>query len=751
MCNYKAMKRFAVTLLGGLSVLLVASNVMAADVTLIQVSDLHGSILPHAGIIYDTNGNERHVSQGGGVAKVAAVVKQIKADAPNNLTLGIGDSTHGTAEVLFTVGDAIMPAMNALGYDAFTPGNWEFGYGPAVFRNRFSACIPQPPHFAPCPPLPANIAHMAAADGTPGVTKATFDTIAMNVYNDVSSAPMPGFLHGKRFLKPDKIFENVDGVKVAVIGITGTFLRHGNPAWNIGIRYTQGVDEMPGIISEVQGLGAEFIVVLSEMGLGGNLQLAREFDDINVILSGHTHEVTVKPLIADRSGISALNSAGGLTGDEQARLQDGATLVVEASEDTMVGRLDLTINGGKITEAVWDLVPVDNNVVPDPVVDALVQAAEEPFIAGEDGVISRHTFLPGGFCPDNDCGDTTVRGLQLVEDLNTVVGYTDVDLHRHDVKERLLDNFISDSFVAATNDPLIAKEPQLGGVDLATTNGFRFGIPVLSTNELPADAEFVDGRATGEILLRDLFSIYPIPAGVVAAEVPGQSLVGSMETMLSNQFNRNTYLQRGGWYVGYSDTVYQHIDVINKPYASADGRVVKTWIKGEPFDISKRYVKVGFYGHTYEIGQVARTKGGVNPKFFELKDPDDYASKIKAVEPVNSENIVVLNQLKQVAPDAFLSPVHTMRRFLDSLPGNTVTEAQFGPGRVENVDTTKVFVNGAPHNPPFNINPAGWYDPKVPNGERISPKSDLPAYAPIPHINQPIEGFGPDWSDRTVN
>jgi 2',3'-cyclic-nucleotide 2'-phosphodiesterase (5'-nucleotidase family) len=727
----KKINKKAVTLIGGLSLLSVVSSAMAADITLIQISDLHGSILPHAGKVYGTDGSVRHVSQGGGVAKVATVVQDIRTDAPNSLTLAVGDSTHGTAEVMFTAGDAIMPAMNALGIDAFTPGNWEFGYGPAVFRNRFAT-------FGPKPPLPANMVLHTNADGVPGIAEAEFPTLAINLYNDASSAPLPVKLHGKRVLDPYKMFE-VDGVKVAVIGVTGTFLRHGNPAWNIGLRYTQGIEEMPGIIEEVKAAGAEFIVVLSEMGLGGNAQMAREFDDINVILSSHTHEVTVRPLLADRSGISALDSASGLTSEEAIRLQNGGTLVVEASEDTMIGRMDLTIRGGKIKNAVWDLVPVDNDVIPDPTVDALAQEAEAPFVG--DGLV-RHTFLPGGFCPGNDCGDTTERGLQLVEDLNTVVGYTDVEMHRHDVVERGLDNFISDSFVAATDSAII------GGVDLASTNGFRFGIPVLSTNEVPFDAEFVDGRATGEILLRDLFSIYPLPAGVVAAEVPGQSLVGSMETMLNNQFSRNTYLQRGGWYVGYSDSVYQHIDVINKPYASADGRVVKTWINGVPFDISKRYMKVGFYGHTYEIGQVSRTKGGVNPKFFELKDPDDYSSRIRAVDPVNSENIVVLNALKQVAPDAFLSPVHTMRRYLDSLPGNTVTEADFGTGRVVNVDTTKVFANG-PYHPKFN--PLSQYNPKVPMGERISPEAALPDYAPIPFINQPVEGFGPSWTDREVN
>jgi hypothetical protein len=45
--------------------------------------------------------------------------------------------------------------------------------------------------------------------------------------------------------------------------------------------------------------------------------------------------------------------------------------------------------------------------------------------------------------------------------------------------------------------------------------------------------------------------------------------------------------------------------------------------------------------------------------------------------------------VKQVAPNNFLHPVHALRRYLDSLPGNIVTEAQFGTGqgRVVTVDS----------------------------------------------------------------
>lgn len=415
MFSYKnIINRYVNTTLGFITMVAFSTSVFATDVTFIQVTDLHGALLPHPGKIYDTDGNQRYVTQGGGIAKVATVLKQIRADTKNSLTLGGGDMVHGSAEVMFTVGDAIMPSLNLLGLDVYTPGNWEFGYGPAVFRHRFTT-------FGPKPPLPANIQVMANAfDGT-GVTKATFPTVALNLYNDASSAPLPTALHNKRVLPPYKMFD-VDGLQVAVIGLTATFIAHGNPAFNIGLRFTQGISEMPAIISEVKGLGAEFIVVISEMGLTGNLQMAREFDDINVIFSTHTHEVTVRPFLADRSGIIPLASATGISNEEELRLKNGATLVVESADDTMIGRLDLTVLGGKIKNAIWDIVPVDNDVVPDPAIVALVKTAEEPFIAGEDNTVARHSFLPGGFCPAGvGCGDTTKRGLQLTEDLDTVV------------------------------------------------------------------------------------------------------------------------------------------------------------------------------------------------------------------------------------------------------------------------------------------------------------------------------------------
>ena len=84
-----------------------------------------------------------------------------------------------------------------------------------------------------------------------------------------------------------------NGITIAVIGITASIVPQQADAFNITFRFTQGVAELPGIIETVKGLGAELIVVQSELGLPQNIKIAQSFEDIDVMYSAHTHEVTL--------------------------------------------------------------------------------------------------------------------------------------------------------------------------------------------------------------------------------------------------------------------------------------------------------------------------------------------------------------------------------------------------------------------------------------------------------------------------
>ncbi len=687
-------KRAGVVALSSALALAGLSVAQASDeklITLIQLQDLHGNLTPHAGIIKTPDGGERYVTQGGGLAKTKTLINEIRAQNPNNLLLAVGDTTHGTAETMFTVGDAIMPTLNTFGIDAYTPGNWEFGYGPAVFRNRFAS-------FGPKPPLPANIRVMSDSFDGPGVTAATFPTIAINVYNDTDTAPLPPQLHNKRVLPPYKIFD-VDGVKVAVIGITASIVPQQASVFSIGLRFSQGIEELPGIIDEVKAQDADVIVVQSELGLSQNLAIGQRFKEVDAILSAHTHETTLNALIADKKGVYAASSPG------TTKLGKHATVVVETTEDLFLGRLDLTVKDGKVAGFNWQAIPVDDDVVEDPATKALVDQAEAPFIGN---TLVRHTFMPGGYCPANDCGDTTTRGLQLTESLDTVVGYTETVLHRDNVLEDEINNFIADAIFTISNQVVPT------GVDLSMTNGFRFGTAILSPDVVSPDQTYNDGRQPGEITLRDLFALFPISPAVAVAEFSGKVIENDLERVLTAVFDRNPFIQRGGWYVGLANMT-QKIDLKNRPYSSSDRRIVETTIGGEKLDPSKRYLFASCFPHGDALDRVCRTNGGVNHQFFELADPDDYTSGISLVGPLNTTGIITGPQVKQVAPDRFVHAVHLMRRYLDSLPMNTVTAASVATGRIQTVDST---VAG---NPPI---PA-------------------PVSAIDPTLIQPPEGAGP--------
>lgn len=657
-------------------------------VTLIEMGDLHGTLVPHAAIMKHPDGTEYEAASTGGLARLKTIVDGIRDDNPEAVLLSAGDLEHGSAETMFTVGDAMLIPMNAFGIDVFTPGNWDFGYGGAVFRNHFTS-------FGPKPTIPGNIRVMAGYIGcddvpeiegltdadsgytcdevdeettpnaTPagkGVVKANFDVVASNIYN---AAPLPTPLHGQRILPPYKMLER-NGVKIAVIGITASIVPQQADTFNIGIRFTQGVEEMPGLLEEVKGLGAELIVVQSELGLSQNIKLAQSFKDIDVMYSAHTHEVTLGALVVNGDDVKRTTPGADLSYGERKILARGGAVVVETNRDMYVGRLDLQMNGGQIVDFDWEAIPADESVDEDTAMAKLVAAMEEDFVAGDDGIVKRHSFEPGGFIyPGSATPPNT--GLQLTADLDaTVVGHTNTLLLRQHVLEDTLNNFIADGILSVANNvPDVYVQPGWeNGVDLSMANGFRFGNAVLPGQD---------------ITLRDLYTWFPIAPAVNIADFSGQSIQNSLNTILGAVFDRNVFQQRGGWYLGLAN-MEQKIDLKNRPFSSSSGRIVETMIGGQPLDLGKRYVFASCYGHGNPLDDVCRTGGGANFKFFQLADGDDYTSDITLAGPVNSEGVIVGAAVKQVAPNHFLHPVHALRRYLDSLPDNTVTEAQFGAG-----------------------------------------------------------------------
>lgn len=650
-------------------------------VTLMQLSDLHGKMVPHQEI-FDEGGRHNY---SGGVTKMATAIKTVREDNPDALLLMLGDTTHGSAEALFTMGDAMMAPINALGVDVFTPGNWDFGHGPRAFRNRFAGgnpagnLLPLPlnnrttlTEFKPdgaCPGLPGT--GPGTGHFTCNVTAATFDTVANNLYNfNEATRTMGGLV-----LPAYKMLE-VNGVKVAVIGITTDVVPQQANTFNIGFRFSMGFNELPGNIADAKAEGADIIVVQSELGTAKNLQLAKEIKGIDVMFSGHTHETTPTAIIVK-----------GINGRK--------TIVTEAGEDAYLGRLDLTVDGSDIVDFTWQLIEVDDYVAEDADMRAIVDANRAKFVGSD---LTCHTFGPGGFAYG--------QGHTLCRSLDEVVGTTLIDLQRRDVLEDAANNFMVDAFVAAGRE----ADPTLNEDNSAsTTNGFRYDNVMLGEgNELASG-----GTASGDITIGDLYAYYPIGAGLALATYSGGRLFDHWEGILSHVFDPNPYRQRGGWNLGYTSNLNFEIDLVDAPMSiSYPGRITKLEMNGKLFDRSKHITLVSCYPHGNPIDEACRTSGAYNFRFMTgVADADGvvHAPWSHSLPVITDAQLPVLDPnrtpvVRQAAPNNFVHPVDILIAYLEAgtiVDGVTnatlgrVTEIHGGPPVSECEPTLVQPIQGA--------------------------------------------------------
>jgi len=207
------------------------------EITIIHVSDVHGHMLSHDEDFLFAGNREN----AGGVARMATGIKTIRQrrGVENTLTFMVGDSTHGGAEVLFTLGNAIMPIFNAFAIDGFVMGNWDFAYGTRVTRNRYVESLKGKV------PMSKNnqttlSSSIPACNGTASaaecnVIPANFATVANNVYwfkeKAVGAARKPDLSPANRVFNP-WVIRQANGVKVGFIGITSSRLPVQNPLFN---------------------------------------------------------------------------------------------------------------------------------------------------------------------------------------------------------------------------------------------------------------------------------------------------------------------------------------------------------------------------------------------------------------------------------------------------------------------------------------------------------------------------------------
>lgn len=292
--------------------------------TLLQVNDLHGYLEPHPEAFRGRG--KFNYRTCGGLARIASIFKRVRAERPGEvLALDNGDTFHGTFVAGQSRGEAMLPLMNALAFDAMTL-HWEFAYGPVQVRK-----------------LAAGLA---------------YPTLASNIYDKVSD---------RLAFDPCCVIER-GGLRIGIIGIASNIVdKSMPPSYSEGVRFTLGNSELPGHIERLRRVDkVDLVLVLSHLGFAQDARLATEVAGIDALISGHTHNRLHRPVWVGRTPI----------------IQSGC-------HGSFVGRLDLTVDGGQVVDVRHELICVDEQIEPDAEMAARVEAAVAPHRAFLGQVVGR--------------------------------------------------------------------------------------------------------------------------------------------------------------------------------------------------------------------------------------------------------------------------------------------------------------------------------------------------------------------------
>lgn len=224
------------------------------QLTILHTNDVHSRIDP-----FPMDGSR---NQGlGGVARRAALVKQIRVEQPNVLLLDAGDVFQGTPYFNLYGGELEFTIMSQMGYDASTMGNHDFDNGIAGF-------VKQLPH-------------------------ADFPFLVSNY--DFNNTELKGRT------QPYKIFKK-QGLKIGVFGVCielEGLVNKKNYLETVYLDPIAKANEMASLLKNDEH--CDFVICLSHLGYKykenkvSDQILAKSTRNIDLIIGGHTHTFMKEP------------------------------------------------------------------------------------------------------------------------------------------------------------------------------------------------------------------------------------------------------------------------------------------------------------------------------------------------------------------------------------------------------------------------------------------------------------------------
>ncbi|MEI6811058.1 MAG: 5'-nucleotidase C-terminal domain-containing protein [Candidatus Nomurabacteria bacterium] len=488
----------------------------AFKISILQTTDVHCQVHPHDEFFWEEN--KAVFRKTGGYAHLATYFENYKNNNPHTFIVDTGDMFQGSELAVNTVGKALPPILNALGYDLFLPGNWEVVYGKK------------------------NMQTLLGSLNSPKV--------CANMYHDLGDGNKGALIF------PPYYIWNVKNIKIGFLGYTDPLVPiRQSPNYSKGITYTKPEENLAYYVDVLRNQEqCAFVIMLSHLGLSQQIYLSNreECNGVDYILGGDTHERVRKPI--------------------QGKY---AKVVEPGAFGSFVGKLDLTIQNGKVIRDDYELIELKTaKQKPAQHIEALIKLNEAPF---------NH-------------------------DINQIVGYSSIPLYRYHVVENSIDTLILD-----------ALKWKLKDIDIVLSNGFRFCPPAATPDH------------TGNIPITNgfIFDMLPVNSIVRTAAITGKQLHGWLEKELNNVFAKDASQRIGGWVIKFKG-----MKITFNAYDEKGSRVKNISVNGEAINDSKIYSISACEREGDPEDMLCRIKGVINARNMDYSMHEVIKEYLKANSPV---------------------------------------------------------------------------------------------------------------------
>jgi 2',3'-cyclic-nucleotide 2'-phosphodiesterase (5'-nucleotidase family) len=515
----------------------LVNNNLPQTISILQTTDVHCQIHPHDELFWENN--KAVFRKTGGYAYMATMLNDLKKKNPNTYIIDTGDMFQGSELSVKTTGEAFVPILDALKYDLYLPGNWEVIYGKKQMQTLLG--------------------------------KLNAPKICTNMYHDLGDGKK-----GELIFQPYQIW-NVAGAKIGFLGYTDPLVPiRQSPVYSKGIIYTKPEENLAHYIDVLKNQeNCSYIIMIAHLGLSQQIALANmpECEGVNYILGGDTHERVRKPIVCKY-----------------------AKVVEPGAFGSFIGKLDLTVQNGKVTADNYELLEVaSSKIKPDPTIQKLLNEKES--------VYKKH--------------------------IDTVIGYSTIPLYRYFVVENPIDTMILNG--------LKWKFPE---IDIVLSNGFRFCPPRTTPDQ------------TGNIPITNgfIFDMLPVDSTIRTAKVTGKQIKDWLEKELNNVFAKDASKRFGGWVVKFKG-----MEITFNAFGETGKRVQTVAVKGAPIDESKLYSILACEREGDPEDMLCRMKGVVDPKNTTSTLHTvmiDYLKNNSPITPIPAKSAKALD-----APDTLLTQV----------------------------------------------------------------------------------------------